>query len=51
MTDRSAAARFEITDEQRQIAALAREFAQKEIAPYIAAWDREHYFPRQLYTK
>ncbi len=51
MTDRSAAARFEITDEQRQIAALAREFAQKEIAPHIAAWDREHYFPRSLYTK
>lgn len=41
--------RFELTDEQRQIAALAAEIAQREIAPNVARWDREHAFPRDLY--
>ncbi len=44
-------AQFELTDEQRQIAALAAEIAQGEIAPHIAQWDREHAFPRALYAK
>src|ERR1700686_3576410 len=42
---------FEPTPEQREVAALAREVAEREIAPHIAAWDREHHFPRELYTK
>jgi alkylation response protein AidB-like acyl-CoA dehydrogenase len=42
---------FDLTDEQRQIAALAAEIAQREIAPNIARWDKEHAFPRALYTK
>jgi alkylation response protein AidB-like acyl-CoA dehydrogenase len=42
---------FELTDEQRQIAALAAEVAQREIAPYVAQWDRDHTFPRELYGK
>ncbi|HEV7178224.1 MAG TPA: acyl-CoA dehydrogenase family protein [Candidatus Baltobacteraceae bacterium] len=44
-------AQFQLTDDQRQIAALAAEIAQREIAPHIARWDREHAFPRDLYTK
>jgi alkylation response protein AidB-like acyl-CoA dehydrogenase len=44
-------AQFELTDEQRQIGALAAEIAQREIAPSIARWDREHVFPRELYAK
>jgi alkylation response protein AidB-like acyl-CoA dehydrogenase len=44
-------AQFDLTDEQRQIAALAAEIAQREIAPHIAKWDREHTFPRELYAK
>jgi alkylation response protein AidB-like acyl-CoA dehydrogenase len=48
VTDR---AQFDLTDEQRQIAALAAEIAAREIAPHIAKWDREHAFPRELYTK
>jgi hypothetical protein len=36
------------TDEQRAIAGLAREIAAGEIAPHVAAWDREHVFPRDL---
>jgi alkylation response protein AidB-like acyl-CoA dehydrogenase len=42
---------FDLTDEQRAIGDLAREIAEREIAPYVAAWDREHRFPRELYTK
>jgi alkylation response protein AidB-like acyl-CoA dehydrogenase len=30
---------------------LAREIARREIAPHIAAWDREHHFPRELFAK
>src|SRR6185312_5601947 len=42
---------FELTDQQRQIGALAAEIAQREIAPHVAQWDREHAFPRALYGK
>jgi alkylation response protein AidB-like acyl-CoA dehydrogenase len=53
MSDALAApgAAFDLTDDQRQIGDLAAEIAQREIAPNIAAWDREHHFPRELYTK
>jgi alkylation response protein AidB-like acyl-CoA dehydrogenase len=39
---------FELSAEQREIQALAREFANTEIEPHAAAWDREHGFPREL---
>lgn len=42
---------FDLTDDQRAIGALAAEIAQREIAPNVAAWDREHVFPRALYAK
>jgi len=42
---------FEPSDDQRAIGDLAREIAAREIAPYVAAWDREHTFPRALYSK
>lgn len=42
---------FELSDEQRAIGALAAEIAQREIAPYVERWDREHVFPRDLYAK
>lgn len=42
---------FDVTDEQREIGDLAAEVARREIAPHIAAWDREHTFPRDLYAK
>lgn len=47
----SAVAQFELTDEQRAVGALAAEIAAREIAPYVAQWDREHVFPRPLYRK
>jgi butyryl-CoA dehydrogenase len=42
---------FELTGDQRQIGAVAAEIAQREIAPFVARWDREHLFPRELYAK
>jgi alkylation response protein AidB-like acyl-CoA dehydrogenase len=42
---------FALTDDQREIQALARDFARDEIEPHAAAWDREHTFPRELYGK
>jgi alkylation response protein AidB-like acyl-CoA dehydrogenase len=42
---------FELTDDQREIRALTREFAEAEIEPHAAEWDREHHFPRELFGK
>jgi alkylation response protein AidB-like acyl-CoA dehydrogenase len=42
---------FDLTEEQRAIGELARDIAQREIAPFIAQWDREHVFPRHLFSK
>jgi alkylation response protein AidB-like acyl-CoA dehydrogenase len=39
---------FELTAEQREIQAAAREFAQAEIEPHAGEWDRAHGFPREL---
>jgi alkylation response protein AidB-like acyl-CoA dehydrogenase len=42
---------FELTQDQREIQALARDFARAEIEPHAAAWDRDHHFPRELFGK
>jgi alkylation response protein AidB-like acyl-CoA dehydrogenase len=39
---------FELSPEQREIQAVARELAAAEIEPYAADWDRAHAFPREL---
>jgi len=41
---------FELTAEQREIQAVAHDFAMAEIEPNAAAWDRDHSFPRELLT-
>ena len=41
----------ELTDEQREIRALARRFADEEIAPRAARWDREHHFPAEVFER
>ena len=40
-----------LTDEQRGIQSLAREFAEAEIAPHAAMWDREHRFPAEIFAR
>ena len=36
---------FELTREHEEFRRSVREFAEAEIAPYAAQWDREHHFP------
>ena len=42
---------FDLTQDQREIQALTRDFARAEIDPHAAQWDREHHFPRELFGK
>jgi alkylation response protein AidB-like acyl-CoA dehydrogenase len=41
----------ELSDEQREIRALARRFADEEIAPHAGTWDRDHHFPKEVFTR
>ncbi len=40
-----------LSAEQREIQAVAREFAEREIAPYTAQWDRDAYFDPSIVAK
>jgi alkylation response protein AidB-like acyl-CoA dehydrogenase len=42
---------FELSADQREIQALAREFAREQIEPNAAEWDREHHFPRAVFAQ
>src|SRR5919204_2842031 len=42
---------FDLSPDQREIQALARDFAEAEITPNAAEWDRQHGFPRELLGK
>ena len=39
---------FELTEEQQQIKASVREFAESEIAPHVMEWDESQHFPIEL---
>src|SRR5438309_7225134 len=41
----------ELSDEQREIRELARRFADEEVAPRAAEWDREHRFPKEVFAQ
>src|SRR4051812_32247143 len=41
----------ELTDEQREIRELAARFADEVVAPEAAQWDREHRFPKHVFTQ
>lgn len=41
----------ELTDDQREVRALARRFADEVIAPQAAAWDRAHTFPKEVFAQ
>ena len=36
---------FELSEEHEQFRRTVRDFAEKEIAPHAAQWDRDHHFP------
>ncbi len=42
---------IELTEEQRQVRDLCREFADAELKPHARRWDAEHTFPRDAVTK
>lgn len=42
---------FDLTEEQRAIADMARDFAAEEIAPHALAWDRDKTFPVETLRK
>ena len=41
----------ELTEDQREIRDLAKRFADEKVAPNAAQWDRDHHFPRELFTE
>jgi len=41
----------ELTDEQSEIRALVARFADEVVAPRAAEWDREHRFPKEVFTQ
>lgn len=42
---------FELTDDQIAFAETAKQFADQELAPFAAEWDREHIFPTDTFKK
>ncbi len=42
---------MQLTDDQQRIRTTARTFAEREIAPHAAEWDRTGDVPRELYTR
>ena len=42
---------FQLTEQQRMIRDAARDFAQKELAPHAARWDRDEEFPADAVRK
>jgi alkylation response protein AidB-like acyl-CoA dehydrogenase len=42
---------FDLTDEQQMLQELARDFANEEIKPYAAQWDKESVYPKEAIAK
>ncbi len=42
---------FELSEEHEQFRRTVRDFAEKEIAPHAAQWDRDHHFPVDVVRK
>jgi short/branched chain acyl-CoA dehydrogenase len=43
--------RFELSAEHENFRGSVRAFAEREVAPHVAQWDRAHHFPHQLVAK
>jgi alkylation response protein AidB-like acyl-CoA dehydrogenase len=39
---------FELSEEHETFRKVVRDFAEREIAPHVAKWDREHHFPVEV---
>lgn len=42
---------FNLNEDQRQFAELARQFAADELTPFAGKWDEEHHFPKDVIQK
>src|SRR5512143_3687093 len=42
---------IQLTEEQRQVRDLCRDFAERELRPNARRWDQEHHFPREAVQK
>ena len=42
---------FDLSDEQRQVRRTVREFAEKEILPFVEQYEREEKYPLDLIAK
>lgn len=42
---------FDLTEDQLAFADTAKQFAEQELAPHAAKWDREHIFPKEVIQK
>lgn len=47
----AAALSFGLTDDQRELAAMCRDFADNELAPHALEWDEDHHFPVDVIKK
>ncbi|HET7303174.1 MAG TPA: acyl-CoA dehydrogenase family protein, partial [Segeticoccus sp.] len=42
---------FELSKDHEDFRQVVRDFAEREVEPHIARWDREHHFPTELVPK
>lgn len=42
---------FELSQDHEDFRAMVRDFAEREVAPHVAEWDRAHHFPTDLVPK
>ena len=42
---------LELTEDHKALIETVREFAQKEVAPYIKEWDEKQEFHREIFDK
>lgn len=51
LTDTPAGFDFSVNDNQRMVGQMARDFAEKNIRPYVMEWDEAQHFPLELFKK
>ncbi|MDN3549778.1 acyl-CoA dehydrogenase [Mucilaginibacter aquaedulcis] len=51
LTDTPAGFDFSINDNQRMVGQMARDFAEKNIKPYVMEWDEAQHFPAELFKQ
>ncbi len=42
---------FNLTEDQQSFVDVAKQFAEQELAPHAAQWDRDHHFPKDVIQK